>query len=244
MFKLLFCVFLIIHLLADYYCQTPRIADGKQSRYRYIVLHGAVYTAVSMICVIVVWSAQLALAVAGLSLLHFFIDSIKHFYIKWRKIQPGPAVYSVDQLVHLASITVVASILLTGNVEVKLLPVLAGYLNLISIDAARLLAWFGALLIVSKPANITIKQLLAFYKPQDEGAESPNRAGAFIGTLERMIILLFLSAGQYAAIGLVLTAKSVARYNKIAENKSFAEYYLLGTLVSTLYALCAYLLFL
>ena len=38
---------------------------------------------------------------------------------------------------------------------------------------------------------------------------------------------------QFSAIGLVLTAKSVARYNKIAEDKDFAEYYLLGTLLST-----------
>ena len=39
---------------------------------------------------------------------------------------------------------------------------------------------------------------------------------------------------QYSAIGFVLTAKSVARYDKIAKDEKFAEYYLLGTLTSTL----------
>lgn len=49
---------------------------------------------------------------------------------------------------------------------------------------------------------------------------------------------------QYSATGLVLTAKSIARYNKIANEKDFAEYYLLGTLISLgIVIACAVLLF-
>ena len=40
-------------------------------------------------------------------------------------------------------------------------------------------------------------------------------------------------------IGLVFTAKSIARYNKISENPAFAEYYLIGSLFSILSALLA-----
>ena len=47
-------------------------------------------------------------------------------------------------------------------------------------------------------------------------------------------MLIFLALNQYAALGLVLTAKSIARYDKIAKDEQFAEYYLLGTLLSTL----------
>lgn len=53
----------------------------------------------------------------------------------------------------------------------------------------------------------------------------------------RIIILMFLSIDQYSAIGLVLTAKSIARYDKIAHEPEFAEYYLLGTLLSTVVAI-------
>jgi Na+/serine symporter len=95
-----------------------------------------------------------------------------------------------------------------------------------------------------KPANIMIKRLLDRYKPAEETPSQGKNAGAFIGTLERIIMLALLSVGQYSAIGLVLTAKSVARYNKIAEEKNFAEYYLLGTLLSALYAIAVYFLFL
>ena len=44
---------------------------------------------------------------------------------------------------------------------------------------------------------------------------------------------MFFSMNQYAAMGLVLTAKSIARYDKITKDEKFAEYYLLGTLIST-----------
>ncbi len=66
------------------------------------------------------------------------------------------------------------------------------------------------------------------------GIFKDNNARRFIGTIERIIMLIFLSIGQYSAIGLVLTAKSIARYDKIAKEPEFAEYYLLGTLLSTL----------
>ena len=74
------------------------------------------------------------------------------------------------------------------------------------------------------------------YRPKDKdsGRKENYNAGRFIGTIERFIMLVFISLGQYAAIGLVLTAKSIARYDKIAKVPEFAEYYLLGTLLSTM----------
>ena len=45
-------------------------------------------------------------------------------------------------------------------------------------------------------------------------------------------MLIFLSQSQYTAIAFVLTAKSIARYEKITTEKEFGEYYLLGTLIS------------
>ena len=64
-------------------------------------------------------------------------------------------------------------------------------------------------------------------------------AGSMIGFLERLVIGACLVYGQFASIGLVFTAKSIARYNKISENPAFAEYYLIGSLFSILSALLA-----
>lgn len=61
-----------------------------------------------------------------------------------------------------------------------------------------------------------------------------NRAGRRIGTVERLVMLFLLSKDQFAALGFVLTAKSIARYDKITKDEKFAEYYLMGTLMSAL----------
>ena len=61
-------------------------------------------------------------------------------------------------------------------------------------------------------------------------------AGALIGVLERCLISLLVAMGQWGAIGFVLTAKSVARFKKLEEQR-FAEAYLIGTLTSVLVAI-------
>lgn len=50
--------------------------------------------------------------------------------------------------------------------------------------------------------------------------------------------LLFLD--KYSAVGLTMTAKSIARYDQITKNPAFAEYYLIGTLYSILYTVVLY----
>lgn len=49
--------------------------------------------------------------------------------------------------------------------------------------------------------------------------------------LERTITAILLLCNQFAAVGLVITAKSIARFKQM-ENKEFAERYLIGTLLS------------
>lgn len=61
------------------------------------------------------------------------------------------------------------------------------------------------------------------------------RMGRTIGLLERALMLLLVSLGQWGAVGLVVAAKSVARFEALKE-RHFAEYYLIGTLTSLLIA--------
>ena len=63
------------------------------------------------------------------------------------------------------------------------------------------------------------------------GAASPARIGATIGVLERVIVATLVLAGAFDAIGLVIAAKTLARFKQL-DNREFAEYYLLGTLAS------------
>jgi hypothetical protein len=68
--------------------------------------------------------------------------------------------------------------------------------------------------------------------PGDSGIE---RAGALIGYLERTFVLTFVLLNQFVAIAIVLTAKSITRFEELKDRK-FAEYYLVGTLASMLFA--------
>jgi len=71
---------------------------------------------------------------------------------------------------------------------------------------------------------------------QNKDIEEEN-AGEWIGILERLTTLTFVLTGSFTAIAFALTAKSIARFKEL-EDKSFAEYYLLGTSASLIVALC------
>lgn len=98
------------------------------------------------------------------------------------------------------------------------------------------------ILIIHKPSNILISNILYRYRTEPKNEDNDKNAGRLIGSLERFIMIILMEMGHYSAVGLVLTAKSIARYNKISEEQEFAEYYLLGTLLSTIYAILAVVL--
>ncbi|TKJ41057.1 hypothetical protein CEE37_05165 [candidate division LCP-89 bacterium B3_LCP] len=61
-------------------------------------------------------------------------------------------------------------------------------------------------------------------------------AGTIIGILERIFVLTFVLLGEYTALVLIFTAKSIARFEEL-KDREFAEYYLIGTLLSILFAM-------
>ena len=81
--------------------------------------------------------------------------------------------------------------------------------------------------------------LLKYQPTKQEEMDTITGAGSMIGFLERLVIGACLIYGQFASIGLVFTAKSIARYNKISEDPAFADYYLIGSLFSIPSALLA-----
>lgn len=63
-----------------------------------------------------------------------------------------------------------------------------------------------------------------------------NNIGSKIGNAERMLIFVFILADCYEAIGFLLAAKSILRFNESKQDKEYAEYVLYGTLLSVLCA--------
>jgi len=65
----------------------------------------------------------------------------------------------------------------------------------------------------------------------ERASEQLQNAGLYIGWLERSLVLTALLLQSPATIGLILTAKSIARYPEF-KSERFAEYFLIGTLLS------------
>ena len=138
--------------------------------------------------------------------------------------------FALDQVLHVSIIIVL---------------VFFGVKNTTTYLSGDILNLIFYVLLVGKPTNIVFKILFAKYQPtMEDKMDTITGAGSMIGFLERLIIGACLVYGQFASIGLVFTAKSIARYKKISENPAFAEYYLIGSLFSILSALLASWLYL
>lgn len=99
---------------------------------------------------------------------------------------------------------------------------------------------FGLLMILNE-ANIMLRYLLKIMGLKSLGKstevdQKEYNTGRVIGLLERIFVFLFVLLNQYTAIGFILAAKGVARF-KDFESRTFAEYVLVGTLLSALLAM-------
>lgn len=101
-------------------------------------------------------------------------------------------------------------------------------------DVTTLLVVLSSYVVVTVLGYFFVRALLdSFRVGEDEGLAG---AGALIGVLERILTLTLVLVAEYTAIVLVLTAKSIARFESL-KNREFAEYYLIGTFSSILFAL-------
>lgn len=62
-----------------------------------------------------------------------------------------------------------------------------------------------------------------------------TKYGRYIGMLERTLMVTLVVSGALSSIAFVIAAKALARFRQLAEFR-FGEYYLIGTLSSTLIA--------
>jgi hypothetical protein len=99
---------------------------------------------------------------------------------------------------------------------------------------------FGFLMVLNE-ANIILRYLLRLVGLKSLGKtnevdQKEYNTGRIIGLLERIFVFLFVLLNQFAAIGFILAAKGVTRFRDF-ESRTFAEYVLIGTLISALLAM-------
>ena len=91
-----------------------------------------------------------------------------------------------------------------------------------------------------KESTIIIRGILdsikAVPKKQQKKDEDEYNRGKYIGILERTFIYFLIIFQQYTAIGILLGLKTFARFKEL-DKRDFAEYFLIGSMLSILTAL-------
>jgi hypothetical protein len=101
------------------------------------------------------------------------------------------------------------------------------------------LQWLARLIgamLLTWPSNALVRWLLRMARMRPP--PDLNRAGRWIGVLERLLIYVLVLMGSAAAAGLVVAAKSILRFPEINAKPATIdpEYVLIGSLASWLLA--------
>lgn len=228
---ILFIKILLAHLLGDFLLQPTRWIIHKEAHKvtsRYLYLHILIHF---LLILIILWDYnywQIALIIAGS---HFFIDLGKLYSESWFKNKAIPLF--IDQFFHVIIIYLCSYY---GNV-------FGQTTYLISIIDWGLVT---AIFFLSFPSAIMMSKLLDGMSQQIQfDHKSLPNAGKYIGMIERLFVLIFIITGRWEGIGLLITAKSVFRFNDLKESNSrkLTEYILIGTLLSFGFAIITGLIY-
>lgn len=220
------------HLIGDFLLQSRAMAEGKQEKTGALALHAVLIGVAQLVALLPFAGVPVLIAAVAVGAAHGLVDLVKS---RWRRPRPNALVlFIADQAVHLATLAGAAIYLL----------VFSGSLPQ-HIDAAWMPYWLTMVVYVgvfaftwSGGSCIVVATLSALGpSPALQGAEGGIAgSGRVIGGLERTLTLILILLGQWAAIVLLITAKSFARFEELKERR-FAEYYLIGTLTSLLVAI-------
>jgi len=226
------------HLLGDFVFQTQTLIEEKRrGRLSAYALHGLTHYLSSIVLVGFfvrgsVLSLRTNLVLAGLSLVHLVID--------WSKIHlsrkfSGSALwaYLSDQIVHLATVGIAAwlisSVAPPGSLAIfveNLRDIGNGFLL---VPVVYVMVIFGGGYLIRFLTRSLAED--ARNDPELKRREQLQNAGLYIGWLERFLVVTALLLQSPAMVGLIFTAKSIARYPEF-KSERFAEYFLIGTLLS------------
>lgn len=218
---------LLSHTVGDFVLQSNAWAAQKQARhfrapslYYHVGIHILLSLAVLLAFGIDLQRSLIGVTAIGLS--HWLIDTLKS-YTSSRPI----GYFLLDQGLHL--------IVIIGLWLWLIGPSAASF----DVDFAYLwqpstLLVALAYLVVLRPASVLIAMIMRRWSQGVDTRGTLADAGARIGMLERFLILTFVLSNQMAAIGFLLTAKSVLRFGDLYEDRDrkLTEYVLLGTMLS------------
>ncbi|MCL2672240.1 MAG: DUF3307 domain-containing protein [Clostridiales bacterium] len=250
-YKFIFVFLMIGHFLGDYYLQPQKLADAKGKRRGALLLHCLIYgAALAALCLPLISFPQ-AWWILFIPLSHAGIDYLKNALLKAKCLADGKRgrlVFFADQGAHLIIMGVFA--LLFTRYAGSGLSAFCQWLFLrfealgIGVTGTQLIKMTALLLFLGKPCNMIVRNIMPpREQPEEALLKKEQKAGRAIGILERLLTAFFILVGQWGALGFALAAKTLTRFNKISEDRDFAEQYLIGTMASVLLTVVAVLIY-
>ena len=166
-----------------------------------------------------------------LSLIVYIVLLSIFFPEKFPLIEPRAWVLSVKGILEQHTILIIA---LKASNWKKFLIIFMGSL-MVTYEASQIVKLTLSRLKISPPDTAQKRNQNGSQTNQNMEKIEEKR-GRIIGILERLLIYFFIIHNQLAAIGFILAAKSFARFKEL-DNRNFAEYVLIGTLLSASLAL-------
>jgi len=212
---------ILAHLIGDFFLQTTKSVKSKEADklksaalYYHILIHGA-------LAFIAVWDLGLWYIPLIIMITHLLIDAGKLY---WTNKKNKRWLFLLDQVAHIA---VIIGLFYFLNPEI------------FAFDIAipvRFWIFVVCLVFLTTPVSIALKMFFTRWKldPKETGFNSLKNAGNWIGIIERLLVFIFIIAGQFGAVGFLLAAKSVFRFGDLnrKDNMKLTEYVLIGTLLS------------
>jgi hypothetical protein len=146
-------------------------------------------------------------------------------------IEEGAASFLGDQILHIFTVCIAAWLIVRPPV-LSVIAKIRWFHSGIEKPLLLLVVYVGVIFGGGYVVRFLTKPLLkGDLHVSGETTNEMQNAGMYIGWLERFVVLTALVLQSPATVGLILTAKSIARYPEL-KSVRFAEYFLIGTLLS------------
>lgn len=225
---MIFLQLLCAHVVADFYLQSYEICMHKmqlQTGQGWIcqIGHAFVHGLLAYIFVLD-WTNWLLPLLVFVS--HLIIDILKDICLSKIQYKPNDIrsnweciLFFIDQALHMLVIWILLKYVnIAGNTAIY------------NILDTKILSCIIAYLIVLKPTSILIGKFTQRWQNILSDSKGLHDAGMWIGYAERVLALTFMLLGTYEALGFLIAAKSLLRFQETDTKRT--EYVLIGTLLS------------
>lgn len=211
----------LAHAIGDFVLQPDQWVKDKnikKHKSKYLYFHVLIHALALLI--LLQFNTNYWIGIISIVVSHYIIDVIKLNLTK--KINPR-LLFILDQIAHLIVIAIVALTYTQYSFDIN------------TLYSKNVLALLLSLIAITSIASVIMRLVMSkWILDEDDANDSLEKAGKYIGILERLFVFGFIIINQWSAIGLLIAAKSVFRFGDLskAKDRKLTEYILIGTLLS------------